>query len=147
MTGQVKEEIITRWAELGLVIREGQICFSPVLLRRHEFLSHPEAFEYVDVSGDRQTVWLEQGSLAFTKCQTVFVVHMSEDERLVVRFSDGTERSLRRDSLGPELSSQIFMRTGKVARVDVFVSPDRIVNGDSHSPVDAGRPVPSGDGS
>ena len=32
MTGQVKEEILTRWGELGLRVREGQVHFNPVLL-------------------------------------------------------------------------------------------------------------------
>jgi hypothetical protein len=32
MTGQVKEEILTRWGELGLRVREGLVRFSPVLL-------------------------------------------------------------------------------------------------------------------
>jgi len=32
MTGQVKEEILTRWGELGLRVQQGRICFDPVLL-------------------------------------------------------------------------------------------------------------------
>jgi hypothetical protein len=32
MTGQVKEEILTRWGELGLRMRDGQAHFDPVLL-------------------------------------------------------------------------------------------------------------------
>jgi hypothetical protein len=36
MTGQVKEEILTRWGELGLRVREGRIHFDPVLLDAQE---------------------------------------------------------------------------------------------------------------
>jgi hypothetical protein len=32
MTGQVKEEILTRWGELGLRVRDGRVLFQPVLL-------------------------------------------------------------------------------------------------------------------
>ena len=32
MTGQVKEEILTRWGELGLRVRDGRVHFDPVLL-------------------------------------------------------------------------------------------------------------------
>jgi hypothetical protein len=32
MTGQVKEEILTRWGELGLRMRGGRVHFNPVLL-------------------------------------------------------------------------------------------------------------------
>ncbi len=36
MTGQVKEEILTRWGELGLRWKSGQLWFDPVLLDREE---------------------------------------------------------------------------------------------------------------
>ena len=145
MTGQVKEEIITRWAELGLFARDGEIRFDPVLLREDEFLTRPEAFEYVDAMGDRRTLQLVQGTLAFTRSQTPFVLHLATDERVVVRFADGTETELPDHRLGPELSREIFMRTGKVSRVDVFVDLDRTVSARPASPPEAGRPAAAGD--
>ena len=36
MTGQVKEEILTRWGELGLRVRNGRVRFDPVLLDEAE---------------------------------------------------------------------------------------------------------------
>jgi hypothetical protein len=36
MTGQVKEEILTRWGELGLRVRRGNVHFDPVLLDEAE---------------------------------------------------------------------------------------------------------------
>ncbi len=36
MTGQVKEEILTRWGELGLRVRGGKVHFDPVLLDESE---------------------------------------------------------------------------------------------------------------
>jgi hypothetical protein len=36
MTGQVKEEILTRWGELGLRMRRGRVHFDPVLLDEAE---------------------------------------------------------------------------------------------------------------
>ncbi|MDH4053451.1 MAG: hypothetical protein OEU93_17935, partial [Rubrivivax sp.] len=36
MTGQVKEEILTRWGELGLRVRDGRVRFDPVLLDESE---------------------------------------------------------------------------------------------------------------
>lgn len=36
MTGQVKEEILTRWGELGLRVRDGQVWFHPMLLDASE---------------------------------------------------------------------------------------------------------------
>jgi hypothetical protein len=146
MTGQVKEEIITRWAELGLFARDGEICFDPVLLREDEFLTRPETFEYVSAVGERRTLQLVQGTLAFTRCQTPFVLHLATDERVEVRFADGTMMSLPDHRIGPELSREIFMRTGKVARVDIFVDIDGAVGARPASPAEAGLPVAGGDG-
>ncbi|MEZ4646669.1 MAG: hypothetical protein R3E31_28750 [Chloroflexota bacterium] len=33
MTGQVKEEILTRWGELGVFVQDGVLHFAPTLLR------------------------------------------------------------------------------------------------------------------
>ncbi|MGM0667801.1 MAG: hypothetical protein ACQETA_10810, partial [Bacteroidota bacterium] len=38
MTGQVKEDIISRFIELGIIIENGRMGFMPVLLRRKEFI-------------------------------------------------------------------------------------------------------------
>ena len=145
MTGQVKEEIITRRAELGLFVRDGQICFDPLLLRRDEFLQQPENFEYVDVMGERRDLRLERDTLAFTTCQTLVVMHLAGEERVVVRLSDGTEEVLPHHRLGPELSREIFVRSGKVARVDVFVNPDRTVRRHAAAPIDTVSPAAGGD--
>ncbi len=54
MTGQVKEEILTRWGELGLWMRDGWLLFRPVLLDSAEipqggalrFTRHGVAYSY-----------------------------------------------------------------------------------------------------
>ena len=57
MTGQVKEEIFTRWGELGVMLRHGMLCFSPTLLRTDEFLLVESEFNYVSTSGDALTLF------------------------------------------------------------------------------------------
>lgn len=39
MTGQVKEEILTRWGELGIFVEKGEIFFNPIILRQNEIKS------------------------------------------------------------------------------------------------------------
>ncbi len=41
MTGQVKEEILTRFGELGVRVEAGAVRFAPVLLHAREFLDDP----------------------------------------------------------------------------------------------------------
>ena len=56
MTGQVKEEILTRFGELGVRVREGVVGFDPVLLRRDEFLVEPGIYEFFDLAGRPQSL-------------------------------------------------------------------------------------------
>ncbi len=123
MTGQVKEEIITRLGELGLAVRDGRVSFSPVLLRRSEFLDTPEAFEYYDVDGKQQTLALDAQTLAFTYCQVPIVYRRSEAPKLTLHLADGTVRSLEGLVLDRASSSEIFRRSGRISRVEVSLTP------------------------
>jgi hypothetical protein len=123
MTGQVKEEIITRLGELGLSVREGRVSFNPVLLRRSEFLSSAEAFEYYDVAGKPRTLALEEDTLVFTYCQVPIVYRISKERKLTLALSDGTIRNLEGLVLDRSASDEIFRRSGKIVRVDVSLTP------------------------
>ena len=69
MTGQVKEEVLTRFGELGIRVNNGKVVFEPSLLRQCEFLTKDASFRYLDVNNQWQTIELAAGSLAFTWCQ------------------------------------------------------------------------------
>lgn len=46
MTGQVKEDIISRWFELGVTVRDGQISFAPTMLTDADFVNGELHFTY-----------------------------------------------------------------------------------------------------
>ena len=46
MTGQVKEDILCRFGELGVFVKEGKVGFNPKLLRRYEFVGLYEFCEF-----------------------------------------------------------------------------------------------------
>lgn len=46
MTGQVKEDIISRWFELGVSVDNGQITFCPTMLTENDFTSGELRFTY-----------------------------------------------------------------------------------------------------
>jgi len=123
MTGQVKEDIIARWGELGVQIREGKILFRPILLRAMEFLSGPMEFKYRDLSGEECTLHLDKDSLAFTYCQIPVVYHFSDRKELVVHLNDGTAHQISGLNLGPDYSKRVFNRTGTIDRIEVWLSP------------------------
>lgn len=121
MTGQVKEEVLTRAGELGLRVDEGVIRFEPVLLRPEEWTSEPALFRCVDATGAEVAVALPEGSLAFTFCQVPVVYERGARAAVGVRWADGSETRYDGAALPPEVSSEVFRRSGRVARIHLTV--------------------------
>lgn len=122
MTGTVKEEILTRLGELGLVIDQGQITINPVLLRSGEFLSAPSTLRYFDVAGEETQVDVPAGSLAFTLCQVPIILRAADKACIDVMLHDGSVQSITGHNLGVALSRHVFSRDGMVRRITVFLA-------------------------
>jgi hypothetical protein len=123
MTGQVKEEVITRLMELGLSVTGGTICFKPFILRKSEFLSASDSLSYFDIAGDQQLVDLQAGQLGFTYCQVPVVYSLADETSIVISFADGSEKSISGDTVDAETSLAIFDKTGEVAKINVALQP------------------------
>ena len=121
MTGQVKEDLITRMGELGVVVEGGCISFQPGRVRRSELLSAAATFQYHAADGSAGSVSLAPGSLAFTLCQVPIIVSASEQTHLVVTLRDSTRRELPGLELDAATSARIFDRDLSVQRIEVFL--------------------------
>jgi hypothetical protein len=121
MTGQVKEEILARWGELGVLVQAGALRFAPTLLRDDEFLDAVGSFDYVDISGQKQTIALPAGTLGFTFCQTPVIYARGQPTQIMVRYADGRSRIISGSDLDAETSQQIFSRDGQVRSLHVTV--------------------------
>jgi hypothetical protein len=119
MTGQVKEEIVTRFGELGVRVADGVAYFQPSLLRAREFLAEPGIFGFVDLDGTWQERQLPPGQLAFTWCQVpvTYAIDSASDPSLTVTRADGTTEVLSGFALSREASSEVFRRSGVVRAI------------------------------
>ena len=124
MTGQVKEDLITRLGEMGVVVRTGRLGFREGLARRGEFLGRAGSFRFFDVDGRECRLDLEPGTLAFTLCQVPVVTHRSGPPRIEVTRREGPRRIVEDLTLDAATSSAIFERSGQVRRLDVFWGRD-----------------------
>jgi hypothetical protein len=122
MTGQVKEDILTRIGELGVFIKNEKLTFSPALLHKNELLTDSATFEYVAVDGETKQLSLSENSLAFTFCQVPIVYQLSDDEKVEVTLSSGTTREFRDSEIDKELSAGLFGRTGDIEYICVHLS-------------------------
>jgi hypothetical protein len=123
MTGQVKEETITRQGELGVRVRKGRISFRPSLLRKSEFLREPAVFSTFNVRAEPIEIALEPGTLAFTYCGVPIIYHLADEPRVVLTLLDDTTEVVPSDALSRDTSAAIFQRTGAIARIDAWVKP------------------------
>lgn len=70
MTGQVKEDILCRFGELGVRVRDGKVSFHPSLLRDDEFLP--------------------DGTLSFSYCGAQITYHKGNGEGMTLSEADST---------------------------------------------------------
>lgn len=121
MTGQVKEDILSRFGELGIRVKNGELQFTPRLLRASELLEEDAVFEYVDVQQEHRRLPLEKGSLAFTYCQLPIVYKQGAENRLDIHDKNGAITSVNGLSLDKITSSKIFGRTGDISHLCVHL--------------------------
>jgi len=121
MTGQVKEDILSRFGELGIRVSDGVLGFDPVILHPSEFLSETQCFEYFDVNQNKQTIQLEENTLAFTVCQVPVVYKKSEQQNISVDCVDGTTITIPGNQLDVDTTQHIFKRTHHVKQLTVYV--------------------------
>ncbi len=130
MTGQVKEEVITRFAELGLRMVDGDLHIDPSLLRRCEFGAAANVLRYLDIADEWVSLDVPADALAFTWCQVPFVYRLSASSvtGVTVTWLDGKTRSFDALSLPADVSQALFERRGEVQRVDVTLPGELLAN-------------------
>ena len=119
MTGQVKEDILSRIGEVGVSVEDGKITFNTRLLRRNEFLQAAKTFNYIDINHNEAQIQLEANTLCFTYCQLPIVYKLGDKENLEVVFEDNTSRIFDSLSLDATLSKSIFGRKSNINKIVV----------------------------
>lgn len=128
MTGQVKEEILTRFGELGVRVGDGRARFQPTLLRVQEFLREPREFRYFDAAGVRQALEVPSDGLAFTWCQVPVVYRLATDRApgLTLTLHGGETRRRPDATLDADDSASLFRRSGRIRQVTVDLHPNQL---------------------
>jgi hypothetical protein len=121
MTGQVKEDILSRFGELGVFVKEGRLHFKPDLLRKDEFLKDASTFKYTDVNKQEKSIELEKGSLCFTYCQIPVIYKLSEEQGLKVVFNENSNLEFNNLNLDVETSKKVFKRTADINQIIVLL--------------------------
>ncbi|MBT8245048.1 MAG: hypothetical protein HKP48_02120 [Winogradskyella sp.] len=123
MTGQVKEDILSRIGELGVFVKAGELTFNPCLLRKEEFLEVGKTFDYISVSGKSKSIQVSENSLAFTYCQVPVIYTIGEANSITINYVDGTREESDGLNLNTEVSEKIFTRNSEVESLSAHINP------------------------
>lgn len=122
MTGQVKEDFLSRFAELGVSYDAGCISFRTDLLDLAELLEQDEQMEFFNLKGELDAFTVPTGAIAFTLCQVPVVYHSGSADRIELLLSDGSAVFVAGCRLDRDMTSKVFSRGGEIQRIDCYFS-------------------------
>ena len=122
MTGQVKEDILTRIGELGVKMNDGKLQFQPSFLKKEEFLSKDTEVTFMMVDGSQKVMNLEKDSLAFTTCQVPVIYKINTTSKIVLNYKNGVTKTFETLELNKDESKKIFDRTDEITLVEVYLN-------------------------
>jgi hypothetical protein len=103
MTGQVKEDILSRFNELGLLVKNGEIHFQALLLLDSDFSDNEE--------------------LCFSFCNTPFVFTQGGEKGIRIYWKQSPEAPLKIKSniIPADIATEIFNRNDRILHIKVDV--------------------------
>lgn len=127
MTGQVKEDILTRMGELGVMLKGAQYHFTPSLLQHTAFCKQPTMARFIQLEGSVHTIPLEKDTLAFSVCQVPVIYHKSAEAKVEVEYNNGSREVFTGNKINTSASLEIMQRTGKVRLLHVYVEEKNLL--------------------
>jgi hypothetical protein len=103
MTGQVKEDIISRFFELGVHVVDGCLKINPVILKQEEFFR----------------ISAETPYLSFSYCSVPFVYMQNGKTGMEIIYSNGKSEKINGYLLNSALSQAVFNRDKKIQKIVV----------------------------
>ena len=123
MTGQVKEDILSRWGEFGVYAQDGKLYFNPTIVRTEEYLEEEKEFEFYDVKNKKQTLTIPKHALCFTYCQVPIVYHReSNSNGIELVLSNREKKKIDQHHLDAVDAANLFSRNGKISQIHIYFS-------------------------
>jgi hypothetical protein len=120
MTGQVKEEIITRMSELGCKVLSGKLTFNISLLKKSEFLKEKSVFNYMNVQKNFKSIEIMKNQIAFTYCQVPVVYSQTNQNwKTTLLYKDGEDVIINDNVLNEQITYDVLSRSGKINEIHV----------------------------
>ena len=121
LTGQVKEDYIARFGELGVNVKNGCVSFKPDLLKQSEFITKRDDFNFYNIHGDKTTIPLEKNSMAFTYIQVPIIYTLSDKNQITITLNNDGRKTINGSELKSDISRSIFNRSGEITKIEVSI--------------------------
>lgn len=122
MTGQVKEDVISRIGELGVTIKDGKLSFEPTLLRQSEFLTEAgQVTYYGDAATEPALIALQPQQLFFTYCHVPVIYESGNEPSVRLTTAAGETITFAGNALDAYWSEAVFQREGKIKSIAVTI--------------------------
>lgn len=118
MTGQVKEDVLSRFLENGIVVANGCIHFCLELFDQKERLQSETEFSFIQLGGDESRLIIPPGGFGFTFCQVPILYQAGISDEHTVFYTDGTEESFSGLSLNLLTSQRLFSRSNEIQSIE-----------------------------
>jgi hypothetical protein len=105
MTGQVKEDIISRFYELGVQVENGCIYINPTILSCDEFIHQTEGNPYI----------------SFTYCSIPFEYQLNGKTGIEIKYGNGKSAYIEGYTLNEIHSKAIFNRDKNIQKVIAYL--------------------------
>ncbi len=119
MTGQVKEDLLARRLELGVAVEDGCLRFHAALWRGEQPLAMPQDVRL----GHAAAVTAPAQAIGFSVCATPVTLQRGP-ARAVVVLAGGERIDCPGARLDRETSQWLFSRSGRIARIEVWLDAD-----------------------
>ncbi len=124
MTGQVKEDFITRFGELGVIIENGCIRFNPSLLSENEFSDAEKDWKI-----NERKIKLCKRELGFSLCGTPVIYRLGNSKSISIELTSGKEIMFPDTNLlENKFSESVFYRTGSIKCIRVELPDIPLMN-------------------
>ncbi len=129
MTGQVKEDILSRFGELGVKVTNGRLQFNPVLIPKSEFLTSEHQWPLAKRLNPKATtlIKLAKDTLGFTALTVPITYILSDQEKLAVYDVAGNEKVYDGYMLDADTSRKIFGRSHDIDMIHVYLDRSKLV--------------------
>ena len=120
MTGQVKEDILTRWFELGVEVKNGHILFHPENVDPSEFIHDLNVENQSLFERHFNIVLPESHTFAAFSCCHIPVLYLKDNvAKVVLQLKDDKTFEISGHEINEKWTEVIFARTGLVQQINV----------------------------